>query len=127
MNKLEVIIKALDDKLAEDIVVIDMQLASPIFDTFVICSASNERLMNALRDSVEDSCHENGYEVKKIEGLRNSKWLLMDYGDIVVLVRPTLDKATNKCVSIYLMLTNETVIILRNYGLICHELTYQNI
>ena len=71
MNKLEVIIKALDDKLAEDIVVIDMQLASPIFDTFVICSASNERLMNALRDSVEDSCHENGYEVKKIEGLRN--------------------------------------------------------
>ena len=84
MNKLEVIIKALDDNLAEDIVVIDMQLASPIFDTFVICSASNERLMNALRDSVEDSCHENGYEVKKIEGLRNSKWLLMDYGDIVV-------------------------------------------
>lgn len=34
MNKLEVIIKALDDKLAEDIVVIDMQLASPIFDYF---------------------------------------------------------------------------------------------
>ena len=112
MNKLEVIIKALDDKLAEDIVVIDMQLASPIFDTFVICSASNERLMNALRDSVEDSCHENGYEVKKIEGLRNSKWLLR----IMVI-----------SLCIYLMLTNETVIILRNYGLICHELTYQNI
>ncbi len=34
MNKLEIIIKALDDKLAEYIVVIDMQLASPIFDTF---------------------------------------------------------------------------------------------
>ncbi len=37
MNKLEVIIKGIrggDDKLAEDIVVIDMQLASPIFDTF---------------------------------------------------------------------------------------------
>ena len=39
MNKLEIIIKALDDKLGKDIVAIDMQMASPIFDTFIICSA----------------------------------------------------------------------------------------
>lgn len=49
MDKLEIIVKALDDKLAKDIVVIDMQLASPVFDTFVVCSADNERLMNALK------------------------------------------------------------------------------
>ena len=84
MDKLEIIVKALDDKLAKDIVVIDMQLASPVFDTFVVCSADNERLMNALKDSVEDSMAENGYEVRSIEGRRNSKWLLMDYGDIIV-------------------------------------------
>ena len=84
MDKLEIIVKALDDKLAKDIVVIDMQLASPVFDTFVVCSADNERLMNALKDSVEDSMAENGYEVRSIEGGRNSKWLLMDYGDIIV-------------------------------------------
>ena len=60
MDKLEIIVKALDDKLAKDIVVIDMQLASPVFDTFVVCSADNERLMNALKDSVEDSMAENG-------------------------------------------------------------------
>ena len=40
MNKLEIIIKALDDKLGKDIVAIDMQMASPIFDTFIICSAT---------------------------------------------------------------------------------------
>jgi len=84
MNKLEIIVKALDDKLGEDIVAIDMEMASPIYDTFVICSASNERLMSALRDSVEESMAENGFDVKKIEGRRNSKWLLMDYGDIIV-------------------------------------------
>lgn len=84
MNKLEIIVKALDDKLAKDIVAIDMEMASPIFDTFVICSAANERLMSALRDSVEESMDKNGFEVKKIEGRRNSKWLLMDYGDIIV-------------------------------------------
>ena len=37
MDKLEIIVKALDDKLAKDIVVIDMHLASPVFDTFVVC------------------------------------------------------------------------------------------
>lgn len=84
MNKLEIIVKALDDKLAEDIVAIDMELASPMYDTFVICTAGNERLMNALRDSVEDELEKNGFEIKKIEGRRNSKWLLMDCGDIVV-------------------------------------------
>ena len=84
MNKLEIIVKALDDKLGKDIVAIDMQLASPMYDTFVICSAENERLMNALRDSVEEKWHEHGYEVKRIEGGRNSKWLLMGFGDIVV-------------------------------------------
>ena len=84
MNKLSIITKALDEKLAEDIIVLDMQLASPIFDYFVICSASNERLMQALRDNVEDKCEEAGYVVKKIEGIKKSKWMLMDYGDVVV-------------------------------------------
>lgn len=84
MNKLEIIVKALDDKLGEDIIAINMEMASPIYDTFVICSASNERLMSALRDSVEENMAKNDYAVKKIEGRRNSKWLLMDYGDIVV-------------------------------------------
>lgn len=86
MNKLEIIVKALDDKLGKDIVAMDMQMASPIFDTFVICSVTNERLMHALRDSVEENMAKNGFVVKKIEGRRNSKWLLMDYGDIIVHV-----------------------------------------
>ena len=101
MNKLKTIVKVLDEKLANDITVIDMSIDSPICDYFVIASASkerlllalkdhieeacdNERLMNALKDSVEDSMAENGYEVRSIEGRRNSKWLLMDYGDIIV-------------------------------------------
>ena len=84
MNKLEIIIKSMDDKLAKDIVAIDMKMASPINYTFIICSATSERLMSALRDSVEESMDKNGFVVKKIEGRRNSKWLLMDYGDIIV-------------------------------------------
>lgn len=84
MNKVEIIVKALDEKMAENIVALDMTMASPIFDTFILCTASNERLMQAIRDNVEDKLEEQGISVKKIEGLRNSKWLLMDYGDIIV-------------------------------------------
>ena len=80
MNKVEIIVKALDEKMAENIVALDMEMASPIFDTFILCTASNERLMQAIRDNVEEKLEEQGVFVKKIEGLRNRKWLLMDYG-----------------------------------------------
>ena len=83
MTKLECIVKAMDDKLATNIVAIDMREASPIFDTFVLATASNARLLHAIKDSVEDALAENGYEVKGIEGLRDSKWILIDSGDIV--------------------------------------------
>ena len=83
MTKLECVVKAMDDKLATHIVAIDIQEASPIFDTFVLCTASNERLMQAIMQNIKDECEKNNFEIKSIEGLRNSKWLLIDLGDIV--------------------------------------------
>ncbi len=84
MKKLEIIIKALNDKMGENIVAINMEEVSPIFDTFVLCTASNERLMQAIKDNVELEMEKNGYYVKQIEGIRKSQWLLMDYGDIII-------------------------------------------
>ena len=98
MDKLKTIVKVLDEKLAEDIVVIDMSIdkkgkdikvidiheVSVIADYFVIASASNERLLLALKDHIEDACDKERYYVKNIEGRKNCKWILMDYGDIVV-------------------------------------------
>lgn len=83
MTKLECVVKAMDDKLGDHIVAIDMRDASPIFDTFVLCTASNERLMHAIKDAVKEECEKNGYDVKSVEGLRNSKWILIDLGDVV--------------------------------------------
>ena len=84
MNKLKTIVKVLDEKLANDITVIDMSIDSPICDYFVIASASNERLLLALKDHIEEACDKEGYFVKNIEGRKNSKWILMDYGYIIV-------------------------------------------
>ena len=83
MTKLECIVKAMDDKLATHITAIDMRDASPIFDTFVLCTASNDRLMHAIQQNIKDECDKHGYEVKSVEGLRDSKWILIDLGDIV--------------------------------------------
>lgn len=83
MTKLECVIKALDDKLATHIVAIDMREASPLFDTFVICTADNERLMHAILSNVRDECAKNGFDVKRAEGIKDSKWLLIDLGDII--------------------------------------------
>ena len=50
MTKVECIVKAMDDKLAQDIVAINMENASPLYDTFILCTASNKRLLNAIQD-----------------------------------------------------------------------------
>ena len=92
MTKLECVVKAMDDKMGSHIVAIDMRDASPIFDTFVLCTANNERLMQAIKENIKDECEINGFEVKSIEGLRDSKWLLIDLGDIVCHIFATEER-----------------------------------
>ena len=86
MDKLKTIVKVLDEKLAEDIVVIDMSIDSPICDYFVIASGSNQNLVQDMVDNVDDTLGRAGFEAKQIEGTRNSSWVLMDYGDMIVHV-----------------------------------------
>ena len=84
MDKLKTIVKVLDEKLAEDIVVIDMSIDSPICDYFVIASASNQNQVQAMVDNVDETLGRAGFEAKQIEGTRNSSWVLMDYGDMII-------------------------------------------
>lgn len=83
MTKVECIVKAMDDKLAQDIVAINMENASPLYDTFILCTASNKRLLNAIQDNVVDQCEKNGFEIKSIEGRGNAEWILIDAGDVI--------------------------------------------
>ena len=76
--------KALDDKKAKDIKIIDIHEVSVIADYFVIASASNQNQVQAMVDNVEEMLTKAGYEPKQIEGTRNSSWILMDYGDLIV-------------------------------------------
>ena len=78
--------KAIDDKKGQDIKVIDIHNVSVIADYFVIASGTNYNQVQAIVDNVEEQLGRAGFEAKQIEGNRNSSWILMDYGDVIVHV-----------------------------------------
>ena len=78
--------KAIDDKKGQDIKVIDIHNVSVIADYFVIASGTNSNQVQAIVDNVEEQLGRAGFEAKQIEGSRNSSWILMDYGDVIVHV-----------------------------------------
>jgi ribosome-associated protein len=78
--------RALDKKQAEDVLVIDIGEKSSFADYLILASGSNERLIAALVDDVEDQLAKEDLIVKSIEGTKESGWILMDYADIVVNV-----------------------------------------
>ncbi len=76
--------KLLSDKKAKDIVIIEIGTKATFADYFVIASGSNERLLGALSDEVEDGLAKEGILIKSKEGIKESGWLLMDFGDVIV-------------------------------------------
>ena len=77
-------VKALEDKKAEDIRVIDIGGISVIADYFVMASATNKNQLSAMQDAVDEAFYRQGIHAKSIEGNRSSTWILLDYEDIVV-------------------------------------------
>ena len=75
------------EKLATTIVGIDVSEQLAITDVFVIASAQTERQVGAIVDEVEDSLRELGSKPVRREGQRDGRWVLIDFGDIVVHVQ----------------------------------------
>ena len=82
----QLVCRALDEKKGRDIKVIDIHDVSEIADYFVIASGSNQNQVQAMVDNVEEQLGRAGFEPKQVEGVRNSSWILMDYGDVIVHV-----------------------------------------
>ena len=75
------------DKLALQVVAYDVSEAIAITDAFLLASASNERQVKAIVDEVEDKLREAGAKAIRREGHREGRWVLLDYGEIVVHVQ----------------------------------------
>jgi ribosome-associated protein len=80
---LEVVVRAADDKLAKDIMVLDMKNLSVITDYNVITHGSNNRQINAIANGVIQDAAEAGFDVRSIEGKQGGNWVLVDLGDVI--------------------------------------------
>ncbi len=78
---------AAEEKIAQDVLAIDVSEQLALTDVFVIASASNERQVGAIVDEIEDRLREVGCKPIRREGQREGRWVLIDFGDIVVHVQ----------------------------------------
>lgn len=87
-----VAVAAAADKLAQDVVVLDVSGRLVITDCFVLASAPNERQVQAIVDEVEEKLRERGVKPTRREGTREGRWILLDYTDVVVHVQHTEER-----------------------------------
>lgn len=81
------VVELVEDKQAQDIVLLDIRPVSIVADYFVICSGNSERQLNALtRDITETLKREAQVTPLHSEGEPGSGWVLLDYSDVVVHV-----------------------------------------
>lgn len=74
-----------DQKLAEDILLLDLRKAhTGITDYMVIVSANSQTHLNALRDHIEDSLNDIGLQPAHKEGRKDNAWQILDYGGVLV-------------------------------------------
>jgi len=79
--------QAAADKLANDIVLVDVSEQLVITDVFLIASAPNERQVQSIVDEIEDRLRLIGVKPVRREGQREGRWVLLDYVDVVVHIQ----------------------------------------
>ena len=79
--------QAAHDKKAEQVLAFDVSDQLAITDAFVLASASNERAVGAIVDEIEDKLRDADAKPIRREGHREGRWVLLDYGEIVVHVQ----------------------------------------
>jgi ribosome-associated protein len=72
------------DALATNITLLDISEVTSFADVFVICSVDNVRQLNAVREDILDGLRENGVRPRRSEGVAETGWILLDYGDVVI-------------------------------------------
>lgn len=76
--------KILDEKGANDIIILDVGHLTSITDYFVIANGRNIQAVRSLSEDLEDKLAEEGLEPRRKEGERESKWIVLDYAHVIV-------------------------------------------
>lgn len=85
-NTLDLIVKACEDKIGDNIKVIELDKSRALGDYFVIVTGNTPNHTQSIADEVDKVASEDGVEVISKEGYRDGNWILVDLGDIIVHV-----------------------------------------
>ena len=85
--------QAAADKLASDILLLDVSEQLVITDVFLLASAPNDRQVKAVVDEIEDRLRELGAKPVRREGAQEARWVLLDFVDVVVHVQHAEERA----------------------------------
>jgi ribosome-associated protein len=74
------------DKRAGDLVVLDVQRVSGVTDFFLICSGKSTTHLQTITDAIRGELKGEGVQLRHAEGVAESGWILLDYGDVLMHV-----------------------------------------
>lgn len=86
LNRACLCARTAEDNKARDIVVLDMRKLTPLYDYFVIVTGTSRRQIHTLAEEIDAALRKEGDARMGIEGYQASKWVVQDYGDILVHV-----------------------------------------
>jgi ribosome-associated protein len=69
-----------------DVLVLDMRGITPLYDFFVLATGASRRQIHTITEEIDAALHEQGDERLSVEGYESSKWVVQDYGDVVIHV-----------------------------------------
>jgi ribosome-associated protein len=75
-----------EDNKGQDVTVLDMRGITPLYDFFVLASGASRRQIHTITEEVEAALRAEGEQRLSIEGFETSRWVVQDYGDVVVHV-----------------------------------------
>ena len=84
--------QAAAEKKAEQIIALDVSERLVLTDAFLVASGTNERQVRAIVDGVEEALHALGAKAVRREGVSQARWVLLDFGEIVVHVQHEEDR-----------------------------------
>ncbi len=77
-------VQAAESKKATDIKVLDLTGITSFTDTFVICTGSNSRQIQAISDEIQLRLKDRGELPLSVEGYQQAEWVLVDYADFLI-------------------------------------------